>query len=260
MYFLERTDPTWDPDAQIAQLMWVEQQFKELKKYNKQAILLFHIPVGYFEGRHNIRSYWSKEYYSWYSELTYKYKEYISLTLCGHIHQTDLRIDTRSDPKYGYKYALRQREEAHYKHKTEANIRIQKSETQIGIYNDQNFIFYNNMIMHRAVSPIFANNPGFIIHKLHYTNHKLIPMKMIEYTFMLNETYNTTQPPDIYWEKLYETDRDLNIESLNPSGIKKFLSDLQIDEGSTKNQKYYRYKLGFAAEEEDEEEYEKFIR
>lgn len=101
--------------------------------------------------------------------------------------------------------------------------------------SDSRGFTYGNLIVNRALSPIFVNNPGFTMY--YYDNKYDYPSKFVEYSFLDN---NNLADPN--WTNLYDSHSDMGMNNLSPKGLSDFTRSLSHN--PVKLLKYMMYKLG----------------
>lgn len=202
IHFSHRNNLSNDPLGPRASLLWLQRKLHEAQKAKKKVILTYHIPQGLFSTAVGVESFWLKEYEDLFNELLRQYKDNIVGIYTGHTHVSGVNATVKE--------------------------------------HGDNKEYYAGVIINRAVSPHYANNPGFAVYK--YGDNLKHPLYYDEYTFDIEKSYNATQPSSAYWSHLYNSKKDMNIADLSPKGIMDFLDSLEAD--VKKYLKYILFRLG----------------
>lgn len=168
-----------DSQAANNQLVWLESLLLDAKAKSKKVILLYHIPLGKFLTPSGNANFWNDTYSQQFTRIIQSYSNDIIITINGHTHIEDLRVNNAGIAFSPYRGA-----------------------------------FYNNNIVVRGVSPNLENNPGFSILDV----QNMIPSSLTSYTFDIVKSINATSA-DAYWSKLYESNKDLQMTNLTVAGI-----------------------------------------
>jgi len=183
-------------------LTWLRTKLHSAQERKRKLILTYHIPHGILSTAVGVEHFWRENYEQRFDSLLRTYKDNIIGIYTGHIHVSGLNLSI------------------HDSFRTKS--------------------FYGGLIINRAVSPIYENNPGFSVYQ--YLNSVNYPMIYDEYSFDIEESYNREEPGDKFWFHLYNSNKDLGIVNLSAEGIKNFLDSLEAD--PKKYLKYILYRLG----------------
>ena len=191
MHFSIRNTPENDLKMPNVIFDWLKKELTHAQIHNLKVILVYHMPHGVLSTAIVVESFWVKEYNDTMMSFYKQFNGIISAVITGHIHVSGLNVSS-------YEYYL---------------------------LKDLNY--YGGDIINRAVSPNYENSPGFTV--INFPIELSHPKNFYEYTFMIDNTYNKKDPPEKYWQYLYDSRKDLNITKLNPTGIAAFLTALETD-------------------------------
>ena len=217
MYYSNRNKEENDQIAGEDQFNWLEGQLELLKNRKGKAIIVSHIPYGYFLGPHGTEVFFSDKYIPRYKQIMFKYSGEISLVMSGHMHMSDIKVEEESTENI-----------ENIENKRNKSISLQS--------------LFHNLVVNRAVTPSTPNNPGFTIINFIDQNGQSMPNDLFEYTFNIENTINTTQPITNFWKYLYDSHNDLQIQNFTTNGIYTFLQSLTNVE---KLIKYQLIRLGY---------------
>ncbi|MDR3548773.1 MAG: hypothetical protein P4M11_11005 [Candidatus Pacebacteria bacterium] len=216
MHFSTDNRPENDPSARDLILPWLEQQLADVQTRGKKAILTYHLPHGSFLTPIGNQRFWMDKYEGRLRKILLEYRGVISFIFTAHVHMSFLESESAINSTL--KFAEAAREEG-----------------------ERAKIYYGGLVVNRAHSPLFANQPGFSV--FHYSADTLdYPQYYDEYTFMLQNTYNKSEEAFKYWVYLYNSRNDLQIPDLSSQSISDFLSSLAND--PKKLAKYTLYRFG----------------
>ena len=202
MHFSVRNRPENDPDSPSIIFSWLEQKLAEAKYKELKVFLTYHIPHGVFDTPIGLEIFWVSKYEATFKSILIKYTDIISGIFTGHIHLTCHNVSF---------YQIESKRE-----------------------------YFAGVLVNRAVSPIYNNNPGFALY--YYIDTMDNPKYYEEYTFNLADTYNKTDPPEVFWTHLYNSYIDLQINELSSKEIFQLLESVMSN--LTKYLKYMVLKLG----------------
>eukprot|EP00826_Nyctotherus_ovalis_P023319 TRINITY_DN1791_c0_g2_i1.p2 TRINITY_DN1791_c0_g2~~TRINITY_DN1791_c0_g2_i1.p2 ORF type:complete len:260 (+),score=59.60 TRINITY_DN1791_c0_g2_i1:1511-2290(+) len=202
IHLCHRNLPLNDIQAPKFIFAWILEKFSEARKTNKKLILTYHIPQGLFATAVGVETFWVKKYEDNFNALLRKYKDNIIGIYTGHTHVSGVNA-TVKDHGSGKEY-------------------------------------YAGVVVNRAVSPHYTNNPGFAVFR--YGDDLKHPLYYDEYTFDIEKSYDSTEPSHTFWSHLYNSKKDMNIADLSPKGIMDFLDSLEAD--VKKYLKYILFRLG----------------
>lgn len=227
MHFSIKNNWHNDPESPARIWTWFAETLKNAKQKNLRVILIYHIPHGSFLTPVGSEKFWTEDHEAKLRVLLKQYADIISAIFAGHIHISALdssNYDSNNSPEKSQIYGLIDE--------------IFDSNKRNEMLNQKNF--YAGMVVNRAITPLFVNNPGFSL--FYYIDTFDFPKYYEEYSFELPATYNKTDPADKYWFYLYHSMNDLQIKDMSSKGIQDFLDSLVHD--LTKFLKYMLYKLG----------------
>ncbi len=213
VYFSIRNNASNDPGIAEKILKWVERQLLQARQKKQKVILVYHIPHGTYITPVKEECFWVHEYQNEIFRIEREYSETISAIFTGHIHSSYLQ---------SVEQARLLRPSA-------------RQQTQAAPE------YFGNLVVMRAVAPIFQNNPGFAIFTYENSNFSYFSY-YDDYTFLLSRAINTIEDPQHFWTQLYNSRRDLGLENLSAAGIAQFIRTLPFD--PQKLIKYMFYKIG----------------
>ena len=200
MHFSVKNSKLNDPGAPNKILEWLTKKLRDARKGNLKVFLIYHIPHGEYVASFGTQRYWVPKYEEQLKLLLKEYKDIIATIFTGHLHVSAF------------------------------NVIKDKSDNE----------YYGGVIINRAVSPLFGNNPGFTIY--YYGDSMEYPEKYEEFAFLLSDTYNNTESPSKYWVHLNTDMEDWQPKSLQAKDIAQFLDDIMRD--CSKMFKYTLHRLG----------------
>jgi len=204
IHFSVRNRPENDPEAPALVFAWLENKLNEAKVKDLKVILTYHLPHGLFLTPIGVEKYWVHNYEESLKLLLDRYSSIISGIYTGHMHLSTFNVSQLNDTKE----------------------------------------YYAGVLVNRALSPIFGNNPGFALY--YYIDSMEHPKYFEEYTFTINKTYNRTDSAKNYWIHLYNSYTDLGIENLSSVGISKFINTTESNLRKHLNYMVLRLGINFA--------------
>lgn len=189
IHFSVRNRKENDPEAAGLVFDWLGRKLKEAREEGLRAILTYHLPHGVFLTPIGVEKYWVHAHEELLRVLLNEYAGIISGIYTGHMHLSTFNV-TSHQSKEGKEFRA-------------------------------------GVLVNRAVSPIFENNPGFALY--YYVDSAQHPTYFEEFTFPLKSTYNRTDPPQTFWTLLYNSRRDLGMQDLSAEGIGRFVGSVESD-------------------------------
>jgi hypothetical protein len=221
MHFSKLNKPSNDPTAAENVLAWVEEQLKLTQERNMKAIIMYHMPHGIFITPQGSERFWIEAHENKYRTLLLKYHSVISALMTGHTHMSYLDYLSATEMARNAVESL-------------AYLAWQTTRTP------ESALYYSNMIVSRAVSPIYLNNPGLGL--FYYVDNYDYLDSYDEYTFLTLNSHNKTDDASKFWVHLYNSRKDMAIKDLSAKNISEFLQSLILD--PIKLLRYLLFKLG----------------
>ena len=225
IYFSNRNRPDNDPGVPEKLLQWISDQLEAAYNANQKVLFLYHLPHGTFVSPFGNETFWRPEYEARFLSLFHRYQNLISLTVTGHTHISYHRLSIGLKDTYRVTNA---------NDGTTPEEAVEQESAFDATYHG------GSLMVNRALSPLYINNPGFTIY--HFDKVYDYPIRFDEYTFLTKRSYNSTNSPANFWVHLYDSYKDLTIPNLSPKGIAEFLQSIQ--KNPVKLLKYMFYKLG----------------
>jgi hypothetical protein len=189
-----------DPGAPSRIFEWLKRKLRSARERNLKVFLVYHIPHGEYIASFGAQRYWIPKSEEQLKLILKEYKDIITTIFTGHLHVSAFNV---------------------IKDKTDNE-------------------YYGGVIVNRAVSPLFGNNPGFTIY--YYYEPMKYPERYEEFAFLLPDTYNNTESASKYWVYLNTDIDDLQPKSLQARDIAQFLDEIMRD--CSKMFKYTLHRLG----------------
>ncbi|KAE9030659.1 hypothetical protein PR003_g10160 [Phytophthora rubi] len=196
------------PDP-FEQFEWLNASLSELRSSGKLAYIVGHIPpiIDSYSGE----PMWNETYIKTYKQIVSQYADIIKAQLFGHVHSIEFRLPLSSD-----QFALFE---------------------QNGVAVDADFGDSSQLVpifMVAAISPIFLNNPAFMIWDYDATTYEIR-----DFTVYGGNISSTTQ--DVDWKQLFKASTEYGVSSLNTSEMSSFARRAAAD-GELLEQYYYNSK------------------
>ncbi|GMF11097.1 unnamed protein product [Phytophthora lilii] len=191
-----------DPFSQFA---WLNATLAGLRNGNKFAYIAGHIPpiIDAQDGS----PMWEASYIATYKKIVTEYADVVKAQIFGHVHSVEFRLPLTNE------------------------MESQNPDEVIADdYSDQSSQLVP-LFMSAAISPIFYNNPAFMIWDFDPTTYDLLDFTV--YGTNLSENNQAV----LYWQPLFKASSAYNVSSLSWSEMNRFIADAATD--STLVEQYY---------------------
>ncbi|GMF45727.1 unnamed protein product [Phytophthora fragariaefolia] len=196
------------PDP-FEQFEWLNASLSELKSSGKLAYIVGHIPpiIDSYSGS----PMWNETYIIAYKQVVSQYTDIIKAQLFGHVHSIEFRLPLTFD-----QVALFEQNGA------TVDTDVSDSSQLVPLF------------MVAAISPIFMNNPAFMI-----WDYDAATYEMRDFTVYGGNISSITQ--DVDWKQLFKASSEYGVSSLNTSEIVAFAKRAAADTALVE-QYYYNSK------------------
>ncbi|GMF28157.1 unnamed protein product [Phytophthora lilii] len=179
------------PDP-FEQFQWLNASLAELKSSGKLAYIVGHIPpiIDSYSGS----PMWNETYVKTYKSIVGQYADIIKAQLFGHVHSIEFRL-----PLSGSQIALFKQN----------GVTVDEED-----YEDMSELV--PLFMTAAISPIFLNNPAFMI-----WDFDAITYDLLDFTVYGSNISSENQAMD--WNLLFQASTEYGTSSLNTSEITSFV-------------------------------------
>ncbi|KAJ8577432.1 hypothetical protein ON010_g1781 [Phytophthora cinnamomi] len=173
------------------QFEWLNASLSELRSSGKLAYIVGHIPpiIDSYSGL----PMWNETYIKTYKQIVSRYTDIIKAQLFGHVHSIEFRLPLSSD---------------------QVALFEQNGVTVDADFGDSSHLV--PMFMVAAISPLFFNNPAFMIWDYDTTTYDLR-----DFTVYGGNISSAIQ--DVDWKELFKASTEYGVSSLNTSEITKFV-------------------------------------
>ncbi|RLN98770.1 hypothetical protein BBJ28_00016247 [Nothophytophthora sp. Chile5] len=196
---------TTDQADPFGQFEWLNTTLLELRNSSKFAYIVGHIPpiIDAQDGS----PMWGAAYIATYKQIVTKFTDVIKAQLFGHTHSIEFRLPLTEDMD------------------TQAPEDVITADEEAN--NSSQLV---PLFMAAAISPIFYNNPAFLVWDFHATTYELL-----DFTVYGSNISGDIQELD--WQPLFKASTAYNVSSLSWSEMNSFVVDAAAD--SELVQQYY---------------------
>ncbi|KAF4323569.1 hypothetical protein BBO99_00003093 [Phytophthora kernoviae] len=206
--------PSHHPDTShlpdpFKQFEWLNATLLELRNSSKFAYIAGHIPpiIDSYSGSPQ----WNETYIKTYKQIVSQYADVIKAQFFGHIHSIEFRLPISV---------------------SQAALIKQNGEEDNEDYGDSSQLV--PLFMVAAISPIFENNPAFMIWDFDANSYDIL-----DFTVYGSNISNTSQ--ELNWQPLFKASTEYGVNSLNTSQISGFVKHATVN-AELLEQYYYNSK------------------
>ncbi|ETN17724.1 hypothetical protein PPTG_05457 [Phytophthora nicotianae INRA-310] len=179
------------------QFEWLNASLSELRGAGKWAYIVGHIPpiIDSYAGE----PMWNETYIKTYKQIVSQYTDIIKAQFFGHVHSIEFRLPLSSS----------------------LSFQLQ----QDGVTVDDDYTDSSELVplfMTAAISPLFLNNPAFMVWDFHATTYDIL-----DFTVYGGNISEATQ--DVDWKALFQASTEYGVSSLSTSEITRFVERAAAD-------------------------------
>ncbi|KAG7379744.1 Acid sphingomyelinase-like phosphodiesterase 3b [Phytophthora pseudosyringae] len=184
------------PDP-FEQFEWLNASLSELRGAGKLAYIVGHIPpiIDSYSGS----PMWNDTYIKTYKQIVSQYTDIIKAQFFGHVHSIEFRLPLSSGLSAQFQ--------------------------QDGVTVDDDYTDSSDLVplfMVAAISPIFLNNPAFMVWDFDATTYDIL-----DFTVYGGNISSATQ--DVDWKALFQASTEYGVSALNTSEITSFAERAAAD-------------------------------
>ncbi|KAE9111352.1 hypothetical protein PF010_g10834 [Phytophthora fragariae] len=204
-YSPKHTPDTSNETDPFAQFAWLNATLSGLRNGGKYAYIAGHIPpiIDAQDGS----PMWEAPYIVEYKKIVTQYADVIKAQIFGHTHSVEFRLPLSSD------------------------METQDPDQVIAVDDDEQSSQLVPLFMSAAISPIFYNNPAFMVWDFDASTYELLDFAVC------GTNISSDNSSDLDWQLLFKASSAYNVRSLSWSELNRFIVDAATD--TTLVQQYY---------------------